>query len=198
MGNNDGLCIICNGKASNIICDDCYNKLFQSEKKYDANQVKNAFTSKKLIGFSKVEERKLIYQLKTKNNKRLQKLVSFELSKCIKETLGDYQASDTAITYIPRRAPGKRDFGFDHKKILAEMVSKNLNLKLLDLFTFTIMIDNEGKDNYILSNKNRNVSSVKTLIILDDHSETGHTIERSCMLAKGLGIDKVFTLVVSE
>ena len=188
MRDNKNCCILCNSKNEKIICDDCYNKVFNKSKtSYDNNTI-----IMNLFGFMSSDERKLIYEVKTKNNKRLQKFLSNELSNLISKNVDKELLSNSIITYIPRRAEGIRAFRFDHKEIICEMVAKNLQIKNQKLFDF------QKTNDSALSYAKIKLPNVKSIIIIDDHIESGNTIKRAVELSYGMGANNVIVAVLSK
>lgn len=184
-------CILCGKTSIKIICDDCHSNYFNKVGKFD---FENSTFALKLIGFTTNEERKLIYKLKTKNDKRLQKFIANEISNVLEMNMDENQHANVQITYIPRRDEGIRDFKFDHKKNICDLVAKKMQIKEQKLFCFNKMKDGT----YSLSYAKAKIPNINTLIILDDHIESGQTMKRAINLAYGAGVKNVIVFAISK
>lgn len=177
--NNSNKCQICDEPIENeaIICDRC-----QKDKRY----FKKAFCP--FVYEGKI--RSLILSYKDSNRRYLAKyfarFIALEISNC--------GVGIDVVTYVPLTNKKKKNRGFDQAKLLAEEISKCLNVRIVTLFekvknskTQKSLSFKERQENMIgmyklLPNKLENTQNI---LIVDDIITTGATInECSRLIAK--------------
>ncbi len=154
-----------------------------------------------LFAYGDTDSRKLIYHLKQKDDRYLQKFLAKELA-C---AMGDASAFD--VSFAPRKPKSVREYGFDQALRLAEVIAENLNLPLVELFTHarkselqkklaaTERAENAEKS-YALRKDAERMS--RHLILVDDVLTTGSTMAKLATLAGTLGYEKIIVLTVAR
>ncbi len=143
----------------------------------------------------------VIYTLKKRNFKALQRFLGEELAVLIENT------EDTAITFAPRKPKSVREYGFDQAKALALVVSDRLDIPLIDLFRhahFSALQKNlDAKERAENAEKSYTICkdhkrTMKHLIIVDDVMTTGSTMAKLASLTKKAGYETVAVLCVAR
>ncbi len=149
--------------------------------------------------------RAVIYRLKRKNAADLQKFLSTELSRLLREETRGGEAA--VISYPPRAKNAVREYGFDQAQILASEAAKTTGIPLAEIFCR----GENGKAQKTLSAKEREENaksayfladgadvSGKTLVIIDDVVTSGSTAARLALLSKEGGTKRIVLVSVAK
>lgn len=158
--------------------------------------------SRSLLFYDTYESKKLIYFFKTNADRRF---IKFMAELAVKVCGIKPQAYD-AITYIPRLPKNIRRYGYDQSKELAQAISRLYGIPLI-----TALKRNRGRDQKLLSHSER-IKNIKgryilmpvpqekyrRLLLIDDVSTTGATIDACSDLLRGSFAKSVTALVLAK
>lgn len=153
-----------------------------------------------LFAYDSELSRALIYKLKRKNIDALQRFLSHELAVLVRCEIRS--GDDIAVSYPPRATSSVREYGFDHAKILAENVAKDLGLPLTEAFargesekqqkTLSVAEREKNAENAYVAGE-ADIRG-KTLVIVDDVVTSGSTAARLCRIARDGGCVRVILI----
>ena len=211
-------CVYCKSKLQiddKALCKECLkiyneNKLINCPlcaKTYDKCSCPNDFLNKhgvkslykvfKYKAREKSPQNSLIFALKQENRHDVFTFLSDELSRSIQFSNPDL--SKLVITNIPRRKSSINRYGYDHARVLAQQISKNLKIPYLNLLKSNAEIaqkEMKSKDrlqNVSLEIRNDDISlKGKHIVIVDDIVTTGSSMSVASMLLRSIGASKVY------
>lgn len=150
--------------------------------------------------------KQIIFTLKMKNYKPLQRFLAKELADLIfRATGGDF--SDYTVTFAPRKPGSVCAYGFDQAKNLAELTATYLDLPMEDIFRHARFSKIQKRLNAAERKKNaKNSYSLRTdvcrqtdkLLIFDDIITTGSTLSALIDLAEGMGYQEIAVISVAK
>lgn len=191
-----GNCPICGQK-----CGECWCGI-----KLDT---KGAIYAERHLSFysSSVESatKRIILGMKRKLDKRIADMISAELAEVI---IQDIDITDAVIVHVPRSAYSIRYYGFDQSLILAEGISRIIDIphlspivhkgkaiqKKLSLSERKI---NVRKSYFLDKDRSADIKG-KTVILLDDVVTTGATAARCASLLKRAGAKRIYMLSIAK
>ncbi len=154
-----------------------------------------------LFAYGDADAGKLIYRLKQKDDRRLQRFLGKELASVVGA------ASDFDVSFAPRKPKSIREYGFDQARRLAEVIAEDLDLPLVELFTharksalqknLTAAERAENAEKSYALRKDAERTS-RHLILVDDVLTTGSTLAKLVTLAKTLGYETIIVLTVAR
>ncbi len=158
-------------------------------------------SARHLFAYGDADSKKLIFTLKERDYRPLQKFLGAELAALFPELC------DHDITYAPRKPKSVAEYGFDQAERLAEALGDHLSLPLIELFSHAKRsklqreLDAGGRaenaeKSYTLQKKYERTSP--HLLIIDDVMTTGSTLSRLVDLAKEAGYDRVSVVTVAQ
>lgn len=215
-------CLSC-GKESDWLCFKCFKKLKFQEKNikefnlvidnlddlfiagdYDdlllANLIKK-FKYEKLIGLAKVLSEFLIIYFNGQKQ-----LLFFSNKKLAKDL------DEAKIIYIPISKSRKKERGFNQTELLAELFSKNFDLKIYSALKCqknrhrkhqAKLKEKERllniKNNFKVINSKKNLDLKNAnVILIDDVITTGATLNEAARVLKEYGVKKVYGLTLAK
>ena len=139
----------------------------------------------------------LIFSLKKDNRYDVIDMLSTELADAIKHNIKSLE--NYIIVSVPRRKSAILKYGFDHAAILAESVSKKLNLKYVNALKsnvkreqkFSTSREERFKNLRFKARKKSIDLSGQNVIIVDDIITTGASMGACAMLLKSIGAKKI-------
>ena len=170
---NDPFCPICRTKYETMKRERCRacGKM-HLECRCVSQKLKNIgipLTQRHIFAFGSDLSRTLIYKLKRKNLRLLQKFLACECANVVKEETESKFHEEFVIVYPPRSKSAIKEYGFDHAHIIASEVSKITDIPLLNIFVRNF----GGKAQKTLSASEREVNANKSFGILEDYALSG-------------------------
>ena len=170
---NDPFCPICRTKYETMKRERCRacGKM-HIECRCVSQKLKNIgipLTQRHIFAFGSDLSRTLIYKLKRKNLRLLQKFLACECASVVKEETESKFHEEFVIVYPPRSKSAIKEYGFDHAHIIASEVSKITDIPLLNIFVRNF----GGKAQKTLSASEREVNANKSFGILEDYALSG-------------------------
>ena len=170
---NDPLCPICRTKYETMKRERCRacGKM-HLECRCVSQKLKNIgipLTQRHIFAFGSDLSRTLIYKLKRKNLRLLQKFLACECANVVKEETESKFHEEFVIVYPPRSKSAIKEYGFDHAHIIASEVSKITDIPLLNIFVRNF----GGKAQKTLSASERELNANKSFGILEDYALSG-------------------------
>ena len=163
-------------------------------------------TQRHVFSFGSELSRTLIYKLKRKNLRVLQKFLACECAAIVKEESESRFHEEFAIVHPPRSKSAVKEYGFDHAHIIASEVSKITGIPLISPFRRM-----GGKAQKTLSAPEREANAKKafditddyalsglSVIIIDDVVTSGSTAARLSELLKLQGVKRIIVVSVSK
>lgn len=151
--------------------------------------------------------RRLVYSVKTADDRSAVNLCARELSADILKTIllaGD-KPSEYTLTYPPRSRKRIKKYGFDHGRDLARRVSKYTGIPVRELFKNKGRKTQKSLDSFArLSNANSSYELLKNAdikgkyIIIDDVITTGATVNACARLLKEKGAELVYPACIAR
>lgn len=150
--------------------------------------------------------RRIVFTLKMKNYRPLQRFLSGELADLILKAT-DGKLSGYAVAFAPRSPKSVCVYGFDQAKILAEMTAARLGLPVENLFCHTYFSRTQkhlkaferqknARNSYFL--RKNACRRTDKLLIFDDIVTTGSTLEALVSLAGALGYREIAVVSVAK
>lgn len=217
-------CIVC-GKAlpdadrDAVFCDGCfgeYEKLCRDvcpncgNPEYACRCVSRKLRGKvgfaaHLFTFHDPLSRAIVYSVKLKNLRHLQRFLASELADLIEGTGEDL--SDFTVTFAPRKPRSVRIYGFDQAEVLARLSAERLQLPFARMFRHARFSKLQKR----LSVKAREINADRSyflredfvrrtdkLLILDDVMTTGSTLSSLILLARSVGFQEVSVVCIAK
>lgn len=167
---------------------------------------RRVFWSAHLFSYHGKLSKQIIFTLKMKNYKPLQRFLSKELADLILEATGG-DLSDYTVTFAPRKSGSISLYGFDQAKLLAELTAAHLNLPVENIFTHAYFSKTQkqlkaferkknAKESYSL--RNNAFRRTDKLLIFDDIITTGSTLAALVDLAEALGFREIAVVSVAK
>ena len=218
-------CIVC-GKAlpdadrDTVFCEDCfseYEKLCRDicpncgNPEYSCRCVPQKLRGKvgfaaHLFTFHDPLSRTIVYTMKLKNLKPLQRFLASELAELIDGVTGG-NLSDFTVTFAPRKPRSVRIYGFDQAEVLARLSAKRLQLPFVRMFRHARFSKLQKR----LNVKAREINADKSyfiredfvrgtdkLLIFDDVMTTGSTLSALIALAKSAGFREISVVCIAK
>ena len=150
---------------------------------------------------------RLILMNKTSNRSSVSSFLAKELA--IRISGSDLPKTDVCISYCPRNPINKRLAGYDQAKVLAEKVGKILKIPCLNLIGHASLskvqktLDKEERKknaarSYALRPSAKGDLSGKAVILIDDISTTGSTLDRCAALLRKAGAGRIFYAYIAR
>lgn len=195
-------CLMGWNAALNMGCRDCFKPARECLCMPKRLSRAGALVFRKLFFYGKGEkdlpEMKMIYYLKRKKYKRLSRFVAEQLLPLIKEEIAVLGAdkSDVIVTYVPRGTRTRRLYGFDQAYMIAQAVSKKLNIECKRLLKSKISSKSQKDLGVAAREKNANDSirlrrgagaDGKYVLIVDDIVTSGSSMAACVRLLNTVG-----------
>lgn len=193
----------CN-KSGEILCIKCLLTLEKNPDNFDKN-TNSAFDYRSGV------LKKLIWNIKYKNNKRLAEALGEQLALYVQEELDSLKklyGGEFIVICVPNRKKGFRVF--NHAYIFAKEVSTKNNLEIIDCLYYTRKTENQARlKNKKMREKNIENSmavkekyfikiSGKNIILIDDIVTTGATIKEARRALSTAGPKNIFTFTLAH
>ena len=212
--------VLPDAKKDTVFCPECFERYRElrseecrhCEKRADEcrcvpkNLKGKVFWSAHLFSYYEPFSKQIIFTLKMKNYKPLQRFLAKELADLIiRATGGDL--SGYTVTFAPRKPGSVRTYGFDQAKILAELTAFHCNLPIVNLFRHAPFSKTQKRLNAAERKKNaKNSYSLREdvcrqtdkLLIFDDIVTTGSTVSALISLAQEMGFRKIAVVSVAK
>jgi len=211
-------------KKDNFICDDCYYSVKLNDTLFCPVCQARLAENKKFCNHGSKKSKEFPYLLapaSNYDNQIIQNLIHYykyknfsEISAILGDILNDYvqrtnlPVNDFSISCIPLHFIRENKRGFNQSKLLAEIISKNFNLELIDVL---IKIKNNPPQAKSKNHKERknNISGAfqainpekinnKNIILIDDVYTSGATMSEAARILKQNGANKIIALVVAK
>ncbi len=203
------ICRECHGKMVFVCeprCKKCGKPLNEIEKEYCGDCVRSVHFYDYGLALYHYDEniKRAIYKFKYKNYRIYSEFFGQQLAKHFEAEIRKWKPD--ALIPVPIHSKRKRFRGYNQSKLLADEISKNLNLPVDDdLLIRTKHTIPQKELSHILRKKNienafkieRNIVKYKCVVIVDDIYTTGSTIDECSKILKGAGIEKVYFLALS-
>ncbi len=207
-------------KEDTVFCAECFQRYLElksedchrCEKRADEcrclpkNLRGKVFWSAHLFSYYDQFSKQIIFTLKMKNYKPLQRFLAKELADLIlKSTGGDL--SGYTVTFAPRKPGSVCAYGFDQAKILAELASSYSGLPMMNLFRHARFSKIQKRLNAVERKKNAQSSyslrkdvcrKTDKLLIFDDIITTGSTLSALVSLAEEMGFREIAVVSVAK
>ena len=150
--------------------------------------------------------KRIIFMLKMKNYKPLQRFLAKELADLVIEVTNGNLDGYT-ITYAPRKAESVCLYGFDQAKVLAKLTASHLQLPVENLFRHARFTKIQKRLNAVERKKNAQNSyslndyvcpHTDKLLIFDDIVTTGSTLSALVTLAEAIGFQEIAVISVAK
>lgn len=209
-------CALC-GSVTEIdkyICDDCKNAKRPSGKvcKKCAHSPDNCECKGKIYDYKELCAAYYfngsiatgIVRFKNSGFTELKTAFAHEMSKCIKERYADIHFD--CITYVPLHKSRLKERGYNQAKLLAQEISKELDIPLDDLL---IKVRNTKSQRSINQNERKgNLRAAfdlaldkdvkdKTILLIDDVKTTGSTLNECATTLRAYDAKAVYTAVIA-
>lgn len=127
-----------------------------------------------------------------------------------------FEIKNFSVTYIPLHFFRERERGFNQSKLLAQIISKNFNLELIDALRRiknnppqAKIAKNNLQQSKNYENRKKNISSAfqitdseiisgKNIILIDDVYTSGATMSEAAKVLKQHGAGKIIALVIAK
>lgn len=151
--------------------------------------------------------RRLVYALKTADDRSSVRFAARELSSQILRTLltAKEKPSDWKITYPPRSKRRIKKYAFDHGKQVARMISKYTGIPFEDTM---VSITNKAQKSLNAMERKQNADTAYSIkkgcapsgkyILVDDVITTGATVNAAARLLKFSGAEAVFPVCIAR
>ena len=218
-------CIVC-GKAlpdadrDTVFCDNCfleYEKLCRDvcpncgNPEYACRCVPRKLRGKvgfaaHLFTFHDPLSRAIVYSVKLKNLRHLQRFLASELADLIKVATGG-ELSDFTLTFAPRKPRSVRIYGFDQAEVLARLSAERLRLPFVRMFRHARFSKLQKRLNVKAREINADrsyflredfVRRTDKLLILDDVMTTGSTLSSLILLARSVGFREISVVCIAK
>lgn len=149
---------------------------------------------------------KLIYSLKQENRRDVIDFLASELTDVIIENkIPSLAKGNYIITSVPRRKAAISHYGYDHAKLLARAVARNLGVRYEALLVSKtkraqkeVTVDQRFQNISLDYKRNiRNSIQNKHIIIIDDIVTTGASMSACATLIRGLGVKDLTAAVLA-
>lgn len=144
--------------------------------------------------------KELIYRMKFERAKAASLLVAELMDESI-----PYLPTDTVVTYVPTATSRIRTRGYDQSKLLAKGIAKQRDLQLQNLLIRRGQSRQVGSSrkhrieqathNYLTTSSSLNID---TVLLIDDITTTGATIEAAAKQLKQAGVKRVYGAVFAQ
>lgn len=203
-------CVLCHNVAEGALCDICKQKIkpIQYSLCYKCGKPHYACVCSKKDGFDRCVSAfsyetkgvsRLIYKLKTTGNRYVTEFLADGMIEAVKREY--MNISFSAVTFVPAYSFKTSNKGFDHARLVAEIISKRLNLELVDSGIVRKGIRNQkylkgnkrienAKNSYIIKKTVKNLSG--NILLVDDVMTTGSTFSVCSGLLKSIGAESVY------
>lgn len=206
------------------LCEECLPKLYHEAHNRcpaclraiefcDCHVVKHAVHMSYIFFYGSEEIKKLFYTLKNTGDRRYFDFVGELLGRTIASRLGFTKETELpfeCVTYVPRFPPRKNEIGYDQSKQLAKAVGKYFGIKVLPLLKHTGKAGEQKrlsqfdrrhavKTRYVINRRllnDRGKLSQKAVLLIDDITTTGATLNECAMILESFGVKRVYGAVV--
>jgi len=204
----DALCIDCLAeweKETAKTCRFCRRK--HSACVCDERRMNGKVTSFHLIGYTNRSETgsRLVLVNKDRN---LACVSDFLAEKLADRLNGRFDRVSTVVTYCPRKSSSRRAAGYDQAKVLAEKTAKKLSLPFEKLIR---RLGGESQKDLSFSGRKKNADisyafvrgmesdlKGKTVILIDDVSTSGATLDKCAGLLLENGADRIVYAYIAK
>lgn len=211
-------------KKDDFICDDCYCSIKLNNTLFCPVCQARLAENKKICNHGSEKSNEFPYLLAAASNYDDQiirnlvhcyKYKNFNgISAVLGDILNDYvqtanlPVNDFSVSYIPLHFIRENNRGFNQSKLLAEIISKNFNLELVDVLVKTKNNPPQAKSKNREERKN-NISGAfqainpekindKNIVLIDDVYTSGATMSEAAHVLKQNGANKIIALVVAK
>jgi competence protein ComFC len=164
------------------------------------------FWSAHLFSYYGKLSKRIVFTLKMKNYKPLQRFLAKELADLILEATGG-ELDGYTIAYAPRKFESVCIYGFDQAKILARLTASRLRIPVENLFRHAHFTKIQKRLNAVERKKNAQSSyslndyvcrHTDKLLIFDDIVTTGSTLSALVTLAEAMGFREIAVISVAK
>lgn len=203
-------CVLCHNVAEGALCDICKQKIkpIQYSLCYKCGKPHYACVCGKKDGFDRCISAfsyetkgvsRLVYKLKTTGNRYVTEFLADSMAEAVKR---EYKSvTFSAVTFVPAYSFKTNKKGFDHARLVAEIIAEKLNLKLVNSGIIRKRFKNQkylkgnkrienAKNSYIIKKKVKSLSG--NILLVDDVMTTGSTFSVCSRLLKNTGAEAVY------
>lgn len=208
------------------LCDNCLPMLYAEARRNcpsclsthencDCNAVKHITHMSFLFFYGSEWITKLFFIIKNSGDRRYFEFLGELLARTVVSRLGLTQEMVLpfeCVTYVPRFTVRKNEVGYDQAKQLAKAVGRCLGLKVYPFLKHTGKAGEQKrlsqfdrrhavKTRYVINRRflnDRGKLSQKSVLLIDDITTTGATLNECAMILESFGVRRVYGAVIAK
>ncbi|MEW5908153.1 MAG: ComF family protein [Patescibacteria group bacterium] len=193
-------CIRC-GRENELICGECMERI-------ECFESSNTKSTRIAADYRDETIKKAIWMLKYKGIRQMSDPLSQLILKCFRDRLKP-KSGKTIVVPVPLSEKRLKERGFNQSELIAEKISKELNIpiitgELLKIKETPSQVDLKNIQDRLknvrgsMAVKNKETLRDKEVILVDDVITTGATLDEAKRALRGAGVKKIISLVVAK